>query len=303
MYSHSPPALKLLAYAAVSHALTDTCWEKATHMIMAGTLADIEGEAFAWQRNLSSALEHYYNEEQAAYLALQHGQKQQVRQLWQRDFHPRPQGTRPTETDVEMWRNRNHRRFFGTLAHPLRVPLDITKDRDLLSTRSEAYTRRRWDFFLPSGIVAKMEATACRKPVPLGGSRYDDHKVVCDLGGLRARKCIVYSLGSDGEWDFEDAVLSRHPQCTVHTFDCTSGPPRKRGGNKVEASAYRHYRVGSLVFHKLCVGSAAPATQMGPFERLGDLVIRLGHPHITLLKVDVEGFEVCCLTLLGHLQL
>ena len=33
-------------------------------------------------------------------------------------------------------------------------------------------------------------------------------------------QCVVISIGSNGEWEFEEDIVKR-TRCTVHTFDCT----------------------------------------------------------------------------------
>jgi hypothetical protein len=50
------------------------------------------------------------------------------------------------------------------------------------------------------------------------GSTADGGKLICDLGRLRP-PCVIYSLGSQGDYSFERDML-RLTQCEVHTFDC-----------------------------------------------------------------------------------
>ena len=51
------------------------------------------------------------------------------------------------------------------------------------------------------------------------GGTNDGGKVFCNISGL-APPCVVYSLGSNGDYSFENDVL-RATKCDVHTFDCT----------------------------------------------------------------------------------
>lgn len=55
-----------------------------------------------------------------------------------------------------------------------------------------------------------------RRIGPLG----DGGKWVCDAHRYKTKDCLVYSVGSNGEYGFEAAVLSEiGPHCEVHTFD------------------------------------------------------------------------------------
>jgi len=33
-------------------------------------------------------------------------------------------------------------------------------------------------------------------------------------------RCVVYSIGSNNQWDFEEAIF-RSTKCMIETFDCT----------------------------------------------------------------------------------
>ncbi len=114
---------------------------------------------------------------------------------------------------------------------------------------------------------------------PLAGcQRYgsgDGGKYVCSAGALQPG-CVIYSLGSNGNFEFEQAMLAATP-CEIFTFDCT-----------VEAA-----RVPALPprihFHALCVGDSEEASSQ--YRSLFSLMQQFGHSQVDVLKVDVEGWE------------
>ena len=101
-------------------------------------------------------------------------------------------------------------------------------------------------------------------------------------------KCIVYSLGSNNQWEFELDVLEKTP-CEVHTFDCTG-----------RFSRYQVPQNPRLTFHHVCLTayprdpSAPPAKKnmVGKSWTLLEMQQKLGHKRIDLLKIDVEGSEI-----------
>lgn len=122
---------------------------------------------------------------------------------------------------------------------------------------------------------------ACVQQARLGPPG-DGGKWVCDpptiralYGGGGARRCIVYSVGSNNVFDFEVAVHASLPACEIHVFDFT-----------VEAPNPPPY----VTYHSVGLG----ATDAPPFSRLETIIFDLGHENemIELLKIDCEGCEV-----------
>jgi hypothetical protein len=37
---------------------------------------------------------------------------------------------------------------------------------------------------------------------------------------MKDDNCVVMSIGSHNEWDFEEAVIAKYPNCRIHTLDC-----------------------------------------------------------------------------------
>jgi hypothetical protein len=113
----------------------------------------------------------------------------------------------------------------------------------------------------------------------LGGcQRYgggDGGKWVCGASELK-KGCVVYSLGSDGNFEFEAAMLA-HTPCEIFTFDCTVGPSRIP---KLDPR---------IRFHPICVGDGS--TPGSTYRSLQSLMTQFGHGQVDLLKVDIEGYE------------
>ena len=56
-------------------------------------------------------------------------------------------------------------------------------------------------------------------PKPEGGS---DERRVCSAHEILSKDpCWVFSLGSNGQSDFEEAVRASYPHCKLHIFDPT----------------------------------------------------------------------------------
>ena len=107
-----------------------------------------------------------------------------------------------------------------------------------------------------------------------------------------AAGCVVYSIGGNNQWRFEQDILAQTP-CSVHTFDCT-GP----------ITRFRPPAHDRLYFHHVCLGaehedavvtakgcSKGDAGKCGPTWTLLEMQQNLGHKHVDLYKMDIEGFE------------
>jgi len=98
-----------------------------------------------------------------------------------------------------------------------------------------------------------------------------------DLG--RNLSCIVFSVGSNNQWSFEEAIY-RETQCVVHTFDCTVNA-------EVPSSISSRVK-----FYKVCLGDRDTTVYSQQFMTW-DSLISLSGTNIspTFLKMDIEGFE------------
>jgi len=119
---------------------------------------------------------------------------------------------------------------------------------------------------------------------------------LCDLSQLPPG-CIIYSVGSSGDFSFEQAVLKR-TKCSVHTFDCTYSGVVQPGYDLDPAR---------FTYHKWCLGrpkvngrEGASETNYKPVEggeylEYAEVVSRLNHSRVDVLKIDIEGMEYAVL--------
>ena len=136
-------------------------------------------------------------------------------------------------------------------------------------TLIEPQGHRRFDLFSPF-----IDCPDGNRPVRFGASG-DGGKLICE-DILSGPDCIVYSLGSHGDFSFEMEIIKR-TSCRVVTFDCT-----------VDAKPFdqRH------TFVKKCLGShERMQANAGEWTTLTAAMQALGHTKIDLLKIDIEGSE------------
>jgi Methyltransferase domain len=119
---------------------------------------------------------------------------------------------------------------------------------------------------------------------PSSSVLHEGGKWTCGLQEIATRRstlpCIVYSFGSRGEYSFENHVHSVAPACAIHTFDPTSPPPQGP-----EAKFVTHHDVGL----SCCKGD--DCWEPFPTECLLQLMMRLEHSSVEILKIDIEGSE------------
>lgn len=110
----------------------------------------------------------------------------------------------------------------------------------------------------------------------------DTGKFLCNADVIfQQPDCIIYSLGSNNQFDFEEAILREFPKCKVYTFDCTSKPPPDTENYK------------NVIFNKWCLGPKDFIAEGGrEYRTLESIMQTLNHPSIQLLKMDIEGWEM-----------
>lgn len=113
---------------------------------------------------------------------------------------------------------------------------------------------------------------SCPKTLRRHGSEDDGGKWLCGVESLR-EPCSIISLGSHGQFDFEEAMLRITP-CKVYTFDCTS---------RSKTLGVRHE------YFKFCIGSTDDLDRS--FVTLDKAVQLTGGITPSLLKMDIEGGE------------
>ena len=106
----------------------------------------------------------------------------------------------------------------------------------------------------------------------------DTGKWLCEGDALlNNTECVVYSLGSNNQFDFEESVLGQFEHCHIYTFDCTSEPPSTP--------------IPRLHFVKSCVGDTDAVLQGRQYHTLQSLMTANHHNSISLLKMDIETYE------------
>lgn len=111
----------------------------------------------------------------------------------------------------------------------------------------------------------------------------DGWKFTCGLAHIQS-PCLVYSLGSAGNMAFEAAVLNEQPECEVHIFDKDNFGIEKWFP---DAAARKH-----VTFHRAFItAQGEDASAEPPRRTLAGIMRELGHAHIDILKMDVEGAE------------
>jgi hypothetical protein len=111
----------------------------------------------------------------------------------------------------------------------------------------------------------------------------DGGKWICDPHRLaNASDCLVYSVGSNGDFSFEKAVKAAIGQhCEIHTFDMAD---YSNGAQ----------RVGSI-YHRWGIDGTAHKDGRGQiYKTLKQTVEELGHVNRTIdvYKIDCEGCEL-----------
>ncbi|KAL4226914.1 hypothetical protein ACF0H5_014892 [Mactra antiquata] len=114
------------------------------------------------------------------------------------------------------------------------------------------------------------------------GSIKDGGKEVCFDDSYRPRNpCLVYSFGSNYQFDFEIDV-HRHFRCEIHTFDPSM---REVGKGTNTFTKFHSYGLGA--------GDIYDTRKKWEKKRLTTIIKELGHSerYIDILKIDIEGDE------------
>ncbi|CAF4563524.1 unnamed protein product [Rotaria socialis] len=103
----------------------------------------------------------------------------------------------------------------------------------------------------------------------------DGGKWVCDPYQLKFRfDCLVYSVGSNGDFGFETDMKKTMPHCEIHTFD------------------QNEYTCPNDIctFHRITFGNG---THPNGSKSWGAIIKELNHDKrkVDILKIDIEGAE------------
>lgn len=135
---------------------------------------------------------------------------------------------------------------------------------------------RKWDRF----EVFQNISDACPFALKRLGEGYGEGKMLCAIEHVLQLSPIIISLGSAGDYSFEEHVATSYKSAKIHTYDCT-GPFEYSG---------KYYKM--IKFHKSCLGIENKITKDGKqFITYNTMLQQLGNPYVGLLKLDIEGYE------------
>ena len=107
------------------------------------------------------------------------------------------------------------------------------------------------------------------------GRMGDGGKWVCDLFRLKQRlDCLIYSVGSNGDFSFESSMKYVMPHCEIHTFD----------------SNYYKCPEQICFFHQMTFGNGTHPKDSKTWEKVVQS-LNHGDRSIDILKIDIEGAE------------
>lgn len=143
------------------------------------------------------------------------------------------------------------------------------------------------------------EDFSCLFEVGVGGIT-DGHKFVCDphrLNEQYGEDCLVYSFGSNGNFDFERAVLELAPQCEIHIFDPDNYEPHMENEG-IRATYHAFGLTGSYETDPMEMSIADRLREQVmkkkyDFKSFPEILQELGHAgrRIDIFKIDCEGCE------------
>lgn len=153
---------------------------------------------------------------------------------------------------------------------------------------SRASTMHEWNHMLAYDMYEP--EWVCEADVRVGPSDInlgDGPKFVCAPDTLQnAQDCLVYSIGSNYDFQFEEGLRKHGPNCEFHTFDGTL--------NLAEEALPPGLEDKNIHFHHWNLASKSGLTEEGWTRKsIGDVLKKLGHikRRIDVFKIDCEGCE------------
>jgi hypothetical protein len=113
---------------------------------------------------------------------------------------------------------------------------------------------------------------------------------------LQRAPCRVYVVGSASHVSM-NFVLPMHQdaRCSVHVFECGSRRPKLAREDRMAERAFRQALAPLVTFHDWCIGQQnsnfVEKVDSGPSKTLVDTMVELGHLHVDLLKLNMQGLE------------
>ena len=181
-------------------------------------------------------------------------------------------------------------------------------------------TRARWMDVLEGWDSERFQVAVgpvlptCPHMTTLSQGTYE-HKSFCAVAPNEKKKkqdatdCHIFSVGSNDQWSFEKELLTLHPECHIHTFDCTLENDKPKNKPKDERITFYPFCISgetttqedNTVTSSIRSG-AKNATEVSKYKSRNykpyhKLVQATGIRHSPkVLKMDVEGFEYDVLT-------
>eukprot|EP00980_Cylindrotheca_fusiformis_P003731 scaffold825_cov147-Cylindrotheca_fusiformis.AAC.6 len=156
--------------------------------------------------------------------------------------------------------------------------------KDLRVNVIEPETDIRWDVGL--GPIANTICKSMDRIRSGEGKNYDDkfmcsyHEMARNSESKVAKKsnCSMISIGSNGQWGFEEEVVQA-ADCETHTFDCTVSDPRKPSNPNIH-------------FYPHCIANENKQIDGRMYTTYSKMMELAGLTEApSLFKMDVEGFE------------
>merc|ERR1712195_407137 len=105
----------------------------------------------------------------------------------------------------------------------------------------------------------------------------------------RAEPCIVYDMGIREQPGFGKTLAEKYPQCQVHAFDPSPIAVAFQASDDETAKALR--ALPNYHFHPYGSGAFGDTELLLEVKTLKTIMKELGHTHVDVLKLDVEGSE------------
>lgn len=151
-----------------------------------------------------------------------------------------------------------------------------------MSTIHQWNELRAYDLYEPEWVCAS-EVRVGVQQVNVG----DGPKFVCAPDMLtKVDDCLVYSIGSNYDFQFEEGIRKHAPNCEFHTFDGTLDLARRALPGGLEEK--------NIHFHHWNLGVTSGVTEQGwTTKSLQDILTELQHKgrRIHVFKIDCEGCE------------
>jgi hypothetical protein len=118
-----------------------------------------------------------------------------------------------------------------------------------------------------------------------------ERKIISPVSLLeKGEMCLVYGLGIAGSMNFEIAM--RKLGCEVFAFDCTADEARMKEIGERHGVTFLPWCVGEKrAFGDTVFTRGHAKDREYAFYTLDQVMSKLGHKSVSLLKFDIEGFE------------